>query len=250
MATIKKAELHVHLEGTISPTLAKKLAARNKLTLRPGLIAADERSYAYDGFMNFLKAYDEVADVIRKPEDYYDITFDYLASNARDLLIVHKLSLERLFSFVEHNRHGAPPSAASSRHRCLTWFTTCLVASLICLHRGTSLGGNLEMSGPSPALCLRRPPFSRLRVASSIFVTGCTLAAATTRASASWLPAREGSATKSPTIITGARREEVFELTRHALPFVGIGWRVALAGNVRPLLGIRPVKLSPGRGLD
>ncbi len=79
---IKKAELHVHLEGTIKPDLAMKLAKRNKLTLAKGLITADGKSYSYTDFLGFLKAYDEVAAVIKQPGDYYDITFDYLQTNA------------------------------------------------------------------------------------------------------------------------------------------------------------------------
>lgn len=80
--TIKKAELHVHLEGTISPTLALSLAKKNGLTLPPGLISADNTHYLYKDFLDFLKAYDHVAAVIRKPEDYYDITLDYLRSTS------------------------------------------------------------------------------------------------------------------------------------------------------------------------
>lgn len=80
--TIKKAELHVHLEGTMPPSLTRKLAKRNNLILQPGLIDVDESSYTYSDFLDFLKTYDEVADVIRKPDDYYDVTFDYLKSNA------------------------------------------------------------------------------------------------------------------------------------------------------------------------
>lgn len=80
--TLKKAELHVHLEGTITPSLARKLAKRNNVILQPGLIDKDESSYTYGDFMDFLKTYDAVADVIRKPDDYYDVTFEYLKSNA------------------------------------------------------------------------------------------------------------------------------------------------------------------------
>jgi len=79
---IPKAELHVHLEGTIPPYLALKLAERNRLTLPENLIAEDGKSYTYSDFMAFLKAYDSVADVIKHPRDYYDITFDYLKSCA------------------------------------------------------------------------------------------------------------------------------------------------------------------------
>lgn len=80
--TLKKAELHVHLEGTITPQMAEKLAKRNGLTLPGDLVAPDGESYLSNGFLDFLKVYDTLAAVIKKPEDYYDITLDYLRSNA------------------------------------------------------------------------------------------------------------------------------------------------------------------------
>jgi len=79
---LKKAELHVHLEGTITPALAEKIAVRNKLTLPKGLIAPDGVSYLSTDFLDFLKVYDTLAAVIKAPQDYYDITFDYLKSTA------------------------------------------------------------------------------------------------------------------------------------------------------------------------
>lgn len=81
---LKKAELHVHLEGSISPELAAKLARRNKLTLPSGLVAPDGVSYLSKDFLDFLKVYDTLAAVIKVPQDYYDITFDYLKTNALD----------------------------------------------------------------------------------------------------------------------------------------------------------------------
>lgn len=82
--TVKKAELHVHLEGTITPKLAKKLALRNKISLPENLISPDQQSYLYPDFLGFLKAYDKVAAVIKCPIDYYDITFEYLKANAKE----------------------------------------------------------------------------------------------------------------------------------------------------------------------
>jgi adenosine deaminase len=80
--TVKKAELHVHLEGTIPPHLAKQIAERNRITLPAGLVDSDGTSYTYCDFLDFLKAYDAVAGVIKHPRDYYDLTFDYLRSSA------------------------------------------------------------------------------------------------------------------------------------------------------------------------
>lgn len=79
---LKKAELHVHLEGSITPVLAEKIARRNHLILPKGLVAPDEVSYLSKDFLDFLKVYDTLAAVIKVPEDYYDITFDYLKSSA------------------------------------------------------------------------------------------------------------------------------------------------------------------------
>ena len=75
---LKKAELHVHLEGSITPDLAAKLAKRNKLTLPKGLVAPDGKSYLSKDFLDFLKVYDTLGSFDQCPQDYYDITFDYL----------------------------------------------------------------------------------------------------------------------------------------------------------------------------
>lgn len=80
--SILKAELHNHLEGTISPELALQLAKRNNLSLPKERIAADKMSYVSSDFLDFLHAFDLIAEVIKHPIDYYDLTFDYLKRNA------------------------------------------------------------------------------------------------------------------------------------------------------------------------
>ncbi|MDR3501113.1 MAG: adenosine deaminase [Legionella sp.] len=90
--SLKKAELHVHLEGTITPDLATALARRNKLTLPSGLVAPDGKSYLSKDFLDFLKVYDTLAAVIKDPRDYYDITFDYLKSRAQENAIYVEMS--------------------------------------------------------------------------------------------------------------------------------------------------------------
>lgn len=90
--SIKKAELHVHLEGTISPAIARKLAKRNNLPIPAGLIAPDDQSYLSNDFMHFLSVYDTVAAFIKTPQDYYDLTFDYLRTCALENTIYTELS--------------------------------------------------------------------------------------------------------------------------------------------------------------
>jgi adenosine deaminase len=80
---IPKAELHVHLEGTAPPDLVRRLAERNGLAIPDGLFDGSGR-FAYADFLDFLRAYDEAASVIRTGEDYRDITYEYLMSCARD----------------------------------------------------------------------------------------------------------------------------------------------------------------------
>jgi adenosine deaminase len=76
--TVPKAELHVHLEGTATPELVRRLAERNDLPVPEGLFA-DEETYAYADFLDFLRAYDLAAGVIRTGDDYHAVTFEYLA---------------------------------------------------------------------------------------------------------------------------------------------------------------------------
>jgi adenosine deaminase len=80
---IPKAELHVHLEGTAPPALVRRLAERNGLAVPDGLFDGSDR-FAYSGFLDFLRAYDTAASVIRTADDYRDITYEYLAACARD----------------------------------------------------------------------------------------------------------------------------------------------------------------------
>jgi adenosine deaminase len=78
---IAKAELHVHLEGTAPPDLIARIAARNGVVLPDGMLSDDGR-FHYSDFLHFLRTYDLAASVIRTPEDYRDITYEYLAEVA------------------------------------------------------------------------------------------------------------------------------------------------------------------------
>lgn len=78
LPAVPKAELHVHLEGTATPALVRRLAARNEMTL-PAALFAHENAFAWTDFLHFLETYDLAASVIRTPEDYRDVTYDYLS---------------------------------------------------------------------------------------------------------------------------------------------------------------------------
>jgi adenosine deaminase len=90
MRHIPKADIHVHLEGTISPDMVKKLAARNNIPVPAGLIDANNNfSWPDDGtaasaLVGFLKAFDLATSVMKTADDYTDITYDYLTRSAAE----------------------------------------------------------------------------------------------------------------------------------------------------------------------
>ncbi len=92
MPKLPKAELHVHLEGTLSPQLAQKLAERNNMPL-PEDMLNDKGEYNWQDFPEFLKSYDVASSTIRTAQDYSDVTYEYLASIAKDGAIYAELTL-------------------------------------------------------------------------------------------------------------------------------------------------------------
>ena len=80
---IPKAEIHCHLEGSIPPALALKLANRNGLVLPPNLF--DEKGhYAWTDFWSFLDAYDRVCTALKTARDFRDVIYSYLGGAARE----------------------------------------------------------------------------------------------------------------------------------------------------------------------
>jgi len=80
---VAKAELHVHLEGTAPPALIRRLAQRNGIDL-PARLFVDDDTFAWNGFLDFLRAYDDAASAIRTAQDYRDVTYEYLAACAAE----------------------------------------------------------------------------------------------------------------------------------------------------------------------
>jgi adenosine deaminase len=95
---LPKAELHVHLEGTATPDLVRRIAERNGLEVPEGVFAAPDR-FAWRDFLDFLNTYNMVCSIIRTGEDYRDITYEYLASCARDGAIYVEVTAS-----IDHSR--------------------------------------------------------------------------------------------------------------------------------------------------
>jgi adenosine deaminase len=76
---VPKAELHVHIEGTLEPELAFELAARNKVRLPYADVDALRRAYVFDDLQSFLDIYYANCAVLRTEQDFYDLTMAYLS---------------------------------------------------------------------------------------------------------------------------------------------------------------------------
>jgi adenosine deaminase len=95
---VPKAELHVHLEGTATPDLVRRIAQRNGLDVPTGVFATPDR-FAWRDFLDFLNTYNLVCSVIRTGEDYRDITYEYLSACAQGGAIYVELTAS-----VDHSR--------------------------------------------------------------------------------------------------------------------------------------------------
>ncbi|MAZ01991.1 MAG: adenosine deaminase [Sneathiella sp.] len=80
---VKKAELHVHLEGTATPALVRQMASQNGAMLDPTIFKSDGE-FAWTDFWEFLDCYDKAAATIMTKDDYRLVTYDYLARCARE----------------------------------------------------------------------------------------------------------------------------------------------------------------------
>lgn len=75
---IPKAELHLHIEGTLEPELMFKLAKRNNIKLEYKTIDEIKNAYNFTNLQSFLDIYYSGAKVLQTEQDFYDLTYEYL----------------------------------------------------------------------------------------------------------------------------------------------------------------------------
>jgi len=99
---LPKAELHLHIEGTLEPELKFELAARNGVDLPYGSIEEMRAAYDFDDLASFLAVYYEGMSVLQAEPDFYDLATAYF----RKAHSQNVLYAEVFFDPQAHTRRG------------------------------------------------------------------------------------------------------------------------------------------------
>ncbi len=97
-----KAELHIHIEGSLEPELIFALAQRNGLSLPYKSVEELRSAYAFTNLQSFLDIYYAGASVLMKEQDFYDMAYAYFVKASRDN-VVHA---ELFFDPQTHTARG------------------------------------------------------------------------------------------------------------------------------------------------
>ena len=100
--TLPKAELHLHIEGTLEPELMFELARRNGVSLPYADADAVRRAYRFSNLQSFLDVYYRACSVLIHERDFYELTTAYLA-RARSQGVRH---VEIFFDPQTHTARG------------------------------------------------------------------------------------------------------------------------------------------------
>lgn len=99
-----KAELHIHIEGSLEPELIFRLAARNGVALSYPNVESLRAAYAFTDLQSFLDIYYAGASVLLKEEDFFDMAWAYFERAAADN-VVHA---EIFFDPQTHTERSVP----------------------------------------------------------------------------------------------------------------------------------------------
>ena len=104
LRTMPKAELHIHIEGSLEPELIFALAQRNGVPLTYPNVDALRAAYAFTDLQSFLDIYYAGASVLLKEEDFFDMAMAYFERAAAD----HVVRAELFFDPQTHTERGVP----------------------------------------------------------------------------------------------------------------------------------------------
>ena len=79
---LPKAELHLHIEGTLEPEMMFELAQRNKIELPYKSVSEVKEAYDFEDLKSFLDIYYQGSEVLQTERDFYDLTWAYLQKAA------------------------------------------------------------------------------------------------------------------------------------------------------------------------
>lgn len=134
---LPKAELHVHLECTITPSRARQLAERHGVPLPEAAIGPND-TWRFSSFPEFLGLTDQVAACLRSPEDYFEITLDYLKAAKAAGVIYQELIFWH--ALAERNGLGADAAfaavAAAATDSAAAGGPLCIFQTVLVRHDG------------------------------------------------------------------------------------------------------------------
>lgn len=102
LARMPKAELHIHIEGSLEPELIFEMSRRNGVNIPYASVEDLRRAYAFTNLQSFLDIYYAGASVLCKEQDFYDMAWAYL-ERARADNVVHA---EIFFDPQTHTARG------------------------------------------------------------------------------------------------------------------------------------------------
>ncbi len=101
---LPKAELHLHIEGSLEPEQMFALARRNRVSLPFATVEAVREAYAFSNLQDFLDIYYAGAEVLRTEEDFHDLALAYFRRAAADGV----RHVEMFFDPQTHTARGIP----------------------------------------------------------------------------------------------------------------------------------------------
>jgi adenine deaminase len=84
---LPKAELHIHIEGSLEPEMIFNLAQRNRVSIPYASVEDLRKAYAFTNLQSFLDIYYAGASVLLQEQDFYDMAWAYLEKAAADNVI-------------------------------------------------------------------------------------------------------------------------------------------------------------------
>lgn len=102
LQALPKAELHLHIEGTLEPELMFSLASRNQVPLPYADVQAVKDAYQFSDLQSFLDLYYAGASVLVTEQDFYDLAMAYLQRAHADGLV----HVEIMFDPQTHTHRG------------------------------------------------------------------------------------------------------------------------------------------------